>query len=526
MKLAKNYHQALLHSTTNVQGSNTQQTLNFQQPILQSSTAAQQTINSQGANTQQPLNLQQSPVQSSVNAQHAANIQGLNKQQPSNLQQTMLQTPMSGKQASNSFGVNTQQVFNLQQLQPSVSGQHVTNLQGANTQQPISVLQSSITGQQATNSQGVNALQPLNQQQSILQPPLSGQQVTNLQVVNAQQPINVPNSILQTPLTTQQANNLQQPKILQPPVSLQQVTNSIQPSNLNQDINIQSVHQILEDVPAYPNTQILQQYLIANPNPNTGIISVPSSQPNFCNVNSPAEVISVTYPQSQQVSNYGVPSYVIDMSQVKNSIPATVLSQNSATLSNQPPIVNVLSSSQENQPLYVVQNPSEQPNQITIRKSIQPHSTFPTLGNQDQNQINLISSALSQAQSTSYADAIPTISSILASKLSSQASKSSNLKALLPLIFNLIKERDGCGCHHHCGCRKNPGIQNKFGDIPEGYLNQRRYIKPDVTLKYSNDDSDEVDSYENGRNSKIYSNCKKIKPESAEYDYSEEFLDD
>lgn len=62
--------------------------------------------------------------------------------------------------------------------------------------------------------------------------------------------------------------------------------------------------------------------------------------------------------------------------------------------------------------------------------------------------------------------------------------KSSTMKMLLPLLIDLLKERNGrCQCPHNCncGCMKSNSVNNNDTQIPppeiiEGYANQRKYV--------------------------------------------------
>ncbi|XP_063837560.1 uncharacterized protein LOC135086709 isoform X1 [Ostrinia nubilalis] len=437
---------------------------------------------------------------------------------PNNVQQSVNLQKLQNLQSQGSQGVNVQQLVNLQ----SLNNQQSSNLQTVSTQQPI--LQS-VTTQSPLNLQSVTTQQTFQ---------LGNSQVLNPQSVNTQQPPNLQHSTLSI-----QPTSFSQQTLSQQPI-FQQISSQ---NYLPQNVNVQNQN------PTYSNVKMLSQFSdTSSPLVNGQFMqtcqgtsapscapvtsSEPSSSTTLCINNAGGESTSVTCPQNKQYSISGVPSYIVDRQLVNSISPSAAVSQN-----NQPSLLTIVGVPQQNQGKdnmpFLAQNPAETPNQITIIRSVQPHSQAASISNPDQNKISLFSPMPSQTPPSSTSSVMPTISSILASSLSKQASQSSNLKALLPLIFNLIKERNSCGCHH-CECSNRNDHFEK-----DGYRSYRKqkghryYNKPEDNSKYKNDESEEYeehDRYYNRKSNKKFGKYKNSKPESVEmsreYDYSDEYHDD
>lgn len=445
-----------------------------------------------------------------------------NRVLPNNLQQTLNSRKSQNLQSQGSQqGANVQQLVNLQTL----NSQQPSNLETVSQQQPINL--QSVTTQQPMRLQSVNHQQTVNFQTG------NTQQSFNTQSGNAQQPLN----IQQSTLSIQPIGNLQQSLSQQ---QLQQTSLSQQNSNVQNRnptlSNVQILRQI-SDVSSPANSgQFVQTCQGANvPSCSNAAPTAPVSTTTLCINNAGGETVPVICPQNQQNSisavPSGVPSYVIDRSQISNAVPSSMAY--TTAQGNQPSLLTVLAVPQQNQqPREVVQNPTETPNQITIIKSVQPHSPAGSTANRDPSKISVLSPVGNQSPPSSYSALLPSVSSILASTLSNQASKSSNVNALLPLILNLIKERNSCGCNHHCGCSSNNYYEHNE-DVYRSYPKPKRYgFKPEGNAKFSSDYSKEFEEHgrhEDWNNKKIYGKHKDVKPvsvEISEYDYSDEFYED
>lgn len=147
--------------------------------------------------------------------------------------------------------------------------------------------------------------------------------------------------------------------------------------------------------------------------------------------------------------------------------------QSSLTSSSQgQPIVFTVNSQQpagQNQPMVYTLQPA-QPSSRSGNQQKSPQSTQPNIASD-----NPMALLMSQLQSP----ANPDMASLLPMLMSSKQEKSGGMKALLPLILNLLTDKgcdNKCGCPH-CGCPYN----NVEPTINGGYSNQVNYSQQGVT---------------------------------------------
>lgn len=112
-----------------------------------------------------------------------------------------------------------------------------------------------------------------------------------------------------------------------------------------------------------------------------------------------------------------------------------------------------------------------------------------------------------------------------------QKGSKSSLKTLIPLIINLLKEKNDCGCRH-CGCQNNEcGVNN----VPEpsifsGYSSQKNYSQgTEETSKKTNDvenpkSKTNVKEQKNDKNNTVNVESEEGRPSSEEND--SEYVDD
>lgn len=365
----------------------------------------------------------------------------LNSQQNSqiNLQQTGLSKFLNCQTASNIL--SEQQPPNAQQ--------------NGNMEQPLSVQQPpSINLQQPVLNQNMQQSLPLNLQQQILQKHQMALPLNNFQM-NGQQ---VPNH-----------------------------SNNIFPDSLP----------IVNGQTSGLPSQVSQGVLLSN----LGLTSsLPSLLPNSCCCKESVDQEAAIVPQNNFVSLSNVPISAIDRTQAASlhlSSPANnyelmnnpcVLQSSSVPLSFQntgiQPNQQALYSAQnsynamQNQPIQnqAMFNPVQmQPTYVESQQGIrlfenQPSAINPYL--------------LSQLQSSSPPNSVPQYNTVPRANPSipivnsvQQSAKSSNIKSLLPLLLNLLKENNGCGCPF-CGCMNNNQNNNNCIDNPRvftGYSNQKTY---------------------------------------------------
>ncbi|XP_053600848.1 GATA zinc finger domain-containing protein 7-like [Plodia interpunctella] len=359
-----------------------------------------------------------------------------------------------------------------------------------------------------------------------LQPPVNlQQQQLNLQQAALQQQLNIQQANLQQGMNIPQANlaqvnmppnfnqlNLQQGNVQQ--LGLQQMGNlpqlNLQPGN-SQQLNLQ---QLTPNLPLGLQTNNFQQsfppslsslQLANNHVPDISVASSPMQNNQFsnipphipqqlsdagrsaqiassmpCNFNLPTQSVPMGYTTNQPVLNPSPFTAISDLGTINNQQYALV----AVPIQNQRS-VNVV---QPNIP-----NPiSGTPNQVTIIKSVQPQGYFDPIvptPELDQNKLSLISSLISDTAPAQFTPgSLLNGNSILGAALSKSGSKSSNLQALLPLIFNLLKEKNnGCTCHH-CGC-----TNNKQPQIFSGYANSNNNSEESTSeTSDSNDDVEET----------------------------------
>ncbi|PZC87236.1 hypothetical protein B5X24_HaOG201472 [Helicoverpa armigera] len=181
-------------------------------------------------------------------------------------------------------------------------------------------------------------------------------------------------------------------------------------------------------------------------------------------------------------------------------------------------------SSQQQPQAIVTPIPSQQP-YITVQA--QPLTTY--LQNQQPQVIeepslmSLILSELQPSQETQYPVYPP---------YPVQKESKSNLKSLIPLIINLLKEKNNCGCRN-CGCPNNGcgGVNNTpeptiFG----GYANQMNYSQgtvetPTKTTTKENK-VEEVKNKNTKERKKLKKNAVKVESEEASEENDSEYEDD
>ncbi|XP_060810328.1 uncharacterized protein LOC132904342 [Amyelois transitella] len=348
------------------------------------------------------------------------------------------------------------------------------NLQQLSLQQ--AALQQQFNLQQAANMQQVSNLQSaINSQANLPQMNVP----TNVNQFNLQQPGNLQQ------LNMQQAGNLQQLNMQQ----LQQPNPNLQlgfpPNNIQQNLspNLAGLQLANSNVPDFsfasspvPNNQfsgISPQMTQSFPDASMISPIAPTMSYSFHPVPQP-----MGYPNNQQIINPTTSfTPISDLGTINNQQYALV----ALPIQNQR-AVNVV------QPTIPNTSPGL-PNQVTIIKSVQPQGYFDPntpSSDLDQNKLSLLSSLISDTTPSQFPSGSPLNSnSILGAALSKAGSKSSNLQALLPLIFNLLKEKNnGCSCHH-CGCTNNKQEPQIF----TGYANQNNYSH-ETTSEPSKDNED------------------------------------
>lgn len=189
---------------------------------------------------------------------------------------------------------------------------------------------------------------------------------------------------------------------------------------------------------------------------------------------------------------------------------------------NQP----TLSTTQTSQPiLYTMQTqPSSVLNQN--QQILEVPSQKQIVNNPSTDKQPLISYVMSQMQNQQGSGNM--LSSILPAMLNTKSEKSSSMKALLPLIFNILNEKKNCcGCPH-CGCN-NSEQPRPDPIINTGYSNHINYSqqKPEEVLAKMTENPDKnIESSSNNtkqENTKVVDNSSETSEEDeAEGNESEE----
>lgn len=243
-----------------------------------------------------------------------------------------------------------------------------------------------------------------------------------------------------------------------------------------------------EQVPALPQNQPGSTFSTGSNNPQYSNQVPESAKPTFTfqfvpvsPQNKAAEnqqVMQNTIPvqflasgQSQTASQQG-PSYYVQNQPTNNmasqQVPTVQSSQNNQnSFAQSQPIVfriNPQPTTGQSQSVYTLQ-----PSQPSARSGNQQKATQSAQPNISSG--NPMALLMSQLQSPS---GNLDISSILPMLMNSKQEKSGGMKALLPLILNLLNDK-GCGCPH-CGCPYN----NAEPTINGGYSNQMNYSKQNL----------------------------------------------
>lgn len=324
----------------------------------------------------------------------------------------------------------------------------------------------------------VNLSQQSNSQQANLQSPST---LYNLNQGNLQQELNLPPT-LQSQSSPGNQNNFQITKIGFTPVSPGIVANPSTSTQEYQNAGVKNaqINSGVQGVGPMSNTPISMSALaelaslkgqpsllsIFNPQNNGQLQQIPQMMLNSQNQLTDAQKQSLV--RSCQGQNH----QGINVIQAQPRI---------VTMDNQQAIaVHALSQPQQGQP--IVTSLGNQPAYITVQA--QPLTTY--LQNQAPNVI---------------AEEEPSITSLILSELGPQYAVNSgyvppkkgskmNLKALIPFIINLLKERNNCGCRN-CGCANNcPNnvcsgkleLEPQMAQIFGGYSNQKNYSQDSDNL--------------------------------------------
>ncbi|XP_052753596.1 uncharacterized protein LOC128201244 [Galleria mellonella] len=365
------------------------------------------------------------------------------------------------------------------------------------------------------------------------------QKYLNLQQINKmQQPVNLQQLNLQQ-ASNLQMENLQQGANLQRATNLQQMNfqqSGLQPNLLQQ----QNLSPVLNNIASQRPDFSLASSLISNS--NLAKINNPPMNKPVINGNSIQGFQSRFNPGLRNVapatSNFNLQPTVqtsytgfipngqnafLNMPQVNQATPDQLSSISETPVINQPSLTLVAQPAPDQQSLNIIQNvPMDYQNQISIIKSVQPQASLEGIQNQlpslNMNQIPVLSPNLPQSPDYPLFPPDYSIDSLLNTMLSKKDSKSSTLKMLLPLIFNLLKEKNtGCRCQC-CGCMKdNMLVPQIFSE----YAKQNNY-----GLRY--DEKDDIETYRPRNNKRKHKKYNKEDTDSREYDddYNDSYEDE
>ncbi|XP_059049010.1 uncharacterized protein LOC131844206 [Achroia grisella] len=330
--------------------------------------------------------------------------------------------------------------------------------------------------QKSLNIQQINKIQkPVNLQQPNIQ------QSPNLQQRNFQQAVNL-----------QQGKNLQQLNIQQSgfhPNSFQQQNVIPKMNNLQfpnqQPRAFQTSSPILNSNLAGINNPLPDKPLTSGINSNQGIQSHLNQGSTASNFNFHPNV-GMKY--TGFIQNGQIPSTDIALN-INQASPNQFPTIPETSINNQPSLTVL---TQPGQDPNIIQNlPMDYQKQIAIIKSVQPQHSLDGIQNQlpaiNLNQIPTLPPTMPEPLNYGPLATGYSADSLLNTIIAKKSSKSPNLKALLPLIFNLLKEKNsGCGCH--CGC-VNDNMPNP--QIFSGYAKQNNYGSHYDEIPPMEDDSNE-----------------------------------
>lgn len=459
--------------------------------------------------------------------------------------QTNVEVPQNSVNIVQNQPPQNQMAFSPLQLQQFIPLQSQTMSNNAQLQQQSI---QSVQNQHMPNSVQLES-HPMNSMQSKL---MSNNVQLQAQSLNSVQNKPMPNPTQgqsqQINSVQSQSNNAQLQQKTMNSVQNQPVPNqalqsqpitSVQSQTLSNNEQLQPIQKNSEHNQPMPNPFQLQSQPISSvqSQPIANNVQFESQRTNSAQSQPLSNPIQLHTQAINSVQNQPISSSVQSQSQQMNLVQRQALPnlvqlqpKTNNPVQSQPIVSSV---QRQSQPTNSLQNKPVMPNPAQIRSQSgtlmqnQPATNF-VQG--DPSVYSLFSQMQSQKQSPpNPAPSAFSPSSFLNSESNNIGSKSSSIKALLPLLFNILKEKNaGCECPTNCGpqpcepCGVCNNIHSEKPEISDGYSNLKNYDRRDEDASYNDIESEETSK---ARQRKKYNKFKYRYDDSLESTEAEEEYD-